>query len=78
MVSPTGNCSFPFLFLDVVCNDYAATFEKPPNMANSAKNILIGSMLMTVHAIPFALVQASLPALLEVLSGQSMAASTSE
>ena len=76
MVSPTGNCSFPFRS-DVMCNDYAATFENPPKIANKAKNILIGSMLMTVQAIPFARVQASLPAVLVTESGQSMAASTS-
>ena len=47
-------------------------------MANSAKNIEIGRMLITVQAICFALVHASLPSGFVATGGQSIAASTSE
>ena len=47
-------------------------------MANSAKNIEIGNIEITVHAICLALEQASSPSGLAVASGQSMAASTSD
>lgn len=47
-------------------------------MANNAKNIEIGSIEMTVQAMDFALVHASLPSAFVAASGQSMAASTSE
>jgi len=57
---------------------YADTFENPPKIANNAKNIDIGRIEITVHAIPFALVQASLPAAFVADGGQSIAASTSE
>ena len=58
--------------------DYAATLLNPPNIAKRAKNILIGKIEITVQAMPFALVHASLPSAFVVASGQSMAASTSE
>tara|TARA_Y100001951_G_scaffold64279_1_gene51507 strand:+ start:257 stop:403 length:147 start_codon:yes stop_codon:yes gene_type:complete len=45
-------------------------------MANNAKNIDIGNIDITVHAICFALLQASSPSGFAVASGQSMAAST--
>ena len=66
-----------FLYHEIP-SDYAVCLENPPKIANNAKNIDIGSMLITVQAIPFARVHASLPALLVAESGQSMAASTSE
>jgi len=47
-------------------------------MANNAKNIEIGSILITVQAMDFALVHASLPSAFVAAGGQSMAASTSE
>ena len=75
VISPLG-CSPSFVHR--WCSDYAATLLNPPKIANNAKNIDIGNMLITVQAIPFALVQASLPALFVAESGQSMAASTSE
>ena len=55
-----------------------ATLEKPPKIANNAKNIEIGSILITVQAIDFARVQASLPSAFVAAAGQSIAASTSE
>jgi len=58
--------------------DYWVTFEKPPKIANNAKNIVIGRILITVHAIDFALVHAVFPSALVAASGQSMACSTSE
>ena len=58
-------------------SDYAALLN-PPKIANNAKNIEIGNILITVHAICFALTQAVLPSELVVLEGQSMASSTSE
>ena len=57
---------------------YADVLLKPPKIANNAKNILIGRMEITVQAICFALVHASLPSGFAVASGQSIAASTSE
>jgi len=57
---------------------YYAILEKPPKIANSAKNIDIGKILITVHAMDFALVHASLPSALVAAGGQSIAASTSE
>jgi len=58
-------------------HDYAI-LENPPKIANNAKNIEIGKMLITVHAMDFALVHASLPSAFVAASGQSIAASTSE
>jgi hypothetical protein len=58
-------------------HDYAI-LENPPKIANNAKNILIGRMEMTVQAIDFALVHASLPSALVAAGGQSIAPSTSE
>ena len=55
-----------------------ATRLKPPKMANNAKNIVIGKIEITVHAMDFALRQASLPSALVAAAGQSMEASTSE
>ena len=57
---------------------YWVTFEKPPKIANNAKNIVIGRILITVHAIDFALVHAVFPSALVAASGQSIACSTSE
>ena len=57
---------------------YPTALENPPKIANNAKNIEIGKMLITVHAIDFALVHAVLPSALVVAFGQSMACSTSE
>ena len=57
-------------------HDYAI-LEKPPKIANNAKNIDIGSILITVQAMLFALVHASLPSALVAAGGQSIAASTS-
>ena len=56
---------------------YAALLN-PPKIANNAKNILIGSMLITVHAICFARVQAVLPSAFELDEGHDIASSTSE
>ena len=56
---------------------YAALLN-PPNIANNAKNILIGSMLITVQAICFARVHAVLPSALDVEEGHEIASSTSE
>jgi len=57
-------------------HDYAI-LEKPPKIANSAKNIDIGKILITVHAMDFALVHAALPSALVAAGGQSMEPSTS-
>ena len=57
--------------------DYATRLN-PPKIANNAKNIVIGRIDITVHAIDFALVHASLPSGFAVASGQSMDCSTSE
>ena len=57
--------------------DYATRLN-PPKMANNAKNIVIGRIEITVHAIDFARRHASLPSALVVASGQSMDCSTSE
>jgi hypothetical protein len=57
-------------------HDYAI-LEKPPKIANNAKNIDIGSILITVQAILFALVHASLPSGFVAAGGQSMEPSTS-
>ena len=57
--------------------DYATRLN-PPKIANNAKNIVIGRMEITVHAIDFALRHASLPSGFAVESGQSMDCSTSE
>ena len=59
-------------------SDYAVCLLNPPKMANSAKNIEIGRILITVQAICFALVHASLPSGFVATGGQSIAASTSE
>ena len=73
-------CGF---YLQTVCVlvimrfDYAVLLN-PPKIANNAKNIEIGRMEITVQAICFALVHASLPSGFAVASGQSIAASTSE
>ena len=45
---------------------------------NKFKNIEIGSILITVHAILFALVHAVFPSALVAALGQSIACSTSE
>ncbi len=58
-------------------HDYAI-LENPPKIANNAKNIEIGNMLITVHAIDFALVHASFPSGFVATGGQSIAPSTSE
>ena len=57
---------------------YPTARLKPPKIAKSAKNIEIGRIDITVHAILFALVQAVLPSTFVVALGQSMACSTSE
>ena len=72
-------CGF---YLQTVCVlgimrfDYAVLLN-PPKIANSAKNIDIGNIEITVHAICLALEQASSPSGLATGSGQSIAASTS-
>lgn len=71
MVSTTNTILVPY-------QTYAVTFEKPPKIANNAKNIVIGKIEMTVQAMDLARVHAVFPSAFVVASGQSMACSTSE
>ena len=65
-----------FLYHEIP-SDYADCLLNPPKIANNAKNIEIGKILITVHPICLALVQASFPSGFVATGGQSIAASTS-